>query len=120
MKIKVSKHKLTSTIEVLREEVELRNTRTVYVMHIPNALSLTSAKIPIAFFFSQRHFNNVTSNAPFYGGHLVMRSNRCAVQNQGIKSLLHLGQIVITFRTLLHLGSFIITFRPSTTLTCYT
>ena len=30
-----------------------------------------------------------------------------------LKSLLHLGQNVITFRTLLHLGSFI-TFRPST------
>ena len=33
--------------------------------------------------------------------------------NWQLKSLLHLGQIVITFRTLLHLGSFI-TFRPST------
>ena len=30
-----------------------------------------------------------------------------------LKSLLHLGQNVITFRTLLHLGSFI-TFSPST------
>ena len=30
-----------------------------------------------------------------------------------LKSLLHLRQKVITFRTLLHLGSFI-TFRPST------
>ena len=28
--------------------------------------------------------------------------------------LLHLGQIVITFRTLLHLGQNVITFRPST------
>ena len=33
-----------STIEVLREEVELSNTRTAYVMHIPNTLSLTSAR----------------------------------------------------------------------------
>ena len=33
-----------------------------------------------------------------------------------IKSLLHLRQNVITFRTLLHLGSFI-TFRPSTWVT---
>ena len=39
MEIKVSKHKLN----VLREEVELSNTRTAYVMHIPNTLSLTSA-----------------------------------------------------------------------------
>ena len=42
------------------------------------------AKIPIVFFFSQRHFNNVTSHALLYGGHLVMRSKRWAVQNQGI------------------------------------
>ena len=35
MKIKVNKHKLTSTIEVLRAEVELSNTRTAHVMHIP-------------------------------------------------------------------------------------
>ena len=64
----------------------------------------------------------------FEGG--AYSSNYC---NWQLKSLLHLGQIVITFRTLLHLGqnfitfrtllhlgSFIITFRPSTTLTCYT
>ena len=42
------------------------------------------AKIAIAFLFGQLHFNNVTSHAIFYGGHLVMRSKRCAVQNQGI------------------------------------
>ena len=44
----------------------------------------------------------------FEGG--AYSSNYC---NWQLKSLLHLGQIVITFRTLLHLGSFI-TFRPST------
>ena len=45
MKIKVNKHKLNiHTIEVLREEVELSNTRTAYVMHIPNTLNLTSAR----------------------------------------------------------------------------
>ena len=44
MKIKVNKHK-SSTIEVLREEVKLSNTRTAYVMHIPNTLILISAKI---------------------------------------------------------------------------
>ena len=33
------------------------------------------------------------------------------------RTLLHLGQNVIKFRTLLHLGSFI-TFRPSTTCCC--
>ena len=31
-----------------------------------------------------------------------------------LKSLLHLGQIVVTFRTLLHSGQNVITFRPST------
>ena len=35
---------LTSTIEVLRKKVELSNTRTAYVMHIPNTLSLLSAR----------------------------------------------------------------------------
>ena len=34
--------------------------------------------------------------------------------NCQLESLLHLGQIVITFRTLLHLGQNVITFRPST------
>ena len=32
---------------------------------------------------------------------------------EALKSLLHLGQNVFTFRTLLHFGSFV-TFRPST------
>ena len=36
-------------------------------------------------------------------------SNYC---NWKLKSLLHLGQIVITFRTLLHLGQNVITVRP--------
>ena len=44
----------------------------------------------------------------FEGG--ACSSNYC---NWQLKSLLHLGQIVITLRTLLQLGSFI-TFRPST------
>ena len=35
-------------------------------------------------------------------------SNYCNLQ---LKSLLHLGQTVITFRTLLHLGKKVITFR---------
>ena len=33
--------------------------------------------------------------------------------NWQLKSLLHLGQIVITFRTSLHLGQIVITFRTS-------
>ena len=31
-------------MEVLREEVELSNTHTAYVMHIPDTLSLTSVR----------------------------------------------------------------------------
>ena len=42
----------------------------------------------------------------FEGG--TYSSNYC---NWQLKSLLHLGQIVITFRTLLHLGQSVITFR---------
>ena len=42
----------------------------------------------------------------FEGG--AYSSNYC---NWQLKSLLHLGQIVITFRTLLHLGQNVITFR---------
>ena len=45
MKIRVNKHKLNiHYIEVLSEEVVLSNTRTAYVMRIPNTLSLTSAR----------------------------------------------------------------------------
>ena len=61
----------------------------------------------------------------FEGG--AYSSNYC---NWQLKSLLHLGQIVITFRTLLHLGQNVITFRtllylgpfitfrPSTSVSC--
>ena len=42
----------------------------------------------------------------FEGG--AYSSNYC---NWQLKSLLHLGQIVITFRTLIHLGQNVITFR---------
>ena len=35
---------LTCTIEFLHEEVKLSNTRTAYVMHIPNIMSLISAR----------------------------------------------------------------------------
>ena len=34
--------------------------------------------------FSQLHFNNVTFDALYHGGHLVMCNKRCEVQNQGI------------------------------------
>ena len=46
MKVKVSKYNLNIHYRGSpgREEVELSNTRTAYVMHIPNTLSLTSAR----------------------------------------------------------------------------
>ena len=50
----------------------------------PSQKKQPQAKIARAFLFGQLHFNNVTSHALFYGGHLVMRSKRCAMQNQGI------------------------------------
>ena len=43
------------------------------------------AKIPIAFLFSQLHFNNVTLHALFYSGHLIMRS---AKQGNHLNSVL--------------------------------
>ena len=60
--------------------------RYAHSQHIESHLGKKQpqAKIPIAFLVSQLHFNNVTSHALFYGGHLVMRSKRGAVQNQGI------------------------------------
>ena len=47
--------------------------------HIESHKKRPQAKIPVAFLFSKLHFNNV-----IYGGHLVMRSKRWAVQNQRI------------------------------------
>ena len=44
-KLKWDSTLLTFTIEVLRKKVELSNTRTAYVMHIPNTLSVISARI---------------------------------------------------------------------------
>ena len=58
-------------------EVELSNTLTAYVMHhIESHLGKEQpqAKIVIVFLFGQLHFNDVSSHALFYGGHLVMRS----------------------------------------------
>ena len=51
----------------------------------------------------------------FEGG--AYSSNYC---NWQLKSLLHLGQIVITFRTLLHLGQNVITFRTLLNLGSFT
>ena len=41
----------------------------------------TARKNTLTFLFDRRHFNNASAQALFHGGHLVMRSERCAVQN---------------------------------------
>ena len=90
MKIKVNKHKLNIHYRGSpwgsRTQQHAYCLRYAHSQHIESHLGKKQpqAKIPIAFLFSQLHFDNVTSHALFYGGHLVMRSKRCAVQNQGI------------------------------------
>ena len=100
MKIKVSKHKLNIHYRGSpwgsRTQQHAYCLRYAHSQHIESHLSKKQqqAKIPIAFLFSQLHFNNVTSHALFYGGHLVMRSKRCAVQNQGITLNISSGLIL--------------------------
>ena len=90
MKIKVTKHKLNIHYRGSpwgsRTQQHAYCLRYAHFQHTESHLSKKQpqAKIPIAFLFSQLHFNNVTSHALYYGGHLIMRSKRCAVQNQGI------------------------------------
>ena len=87
MKIKVSKHKLN--IHYRDSQRGGRTQQHAYCLRYAHSQHTEShlgkkqqqAKIPIAFVFSQLHFNNITSHALFYDGHLVMRSKRCAVQN---------------------------------------
>ena len=89
MKIKVSKHKLNIHYGGsprggrTQQYAYCLRIRYAHSQHIESDLGKKQqqAKIPIAFLFSQLHFNNITSHALFYGDHLVMRSKRCAVQN---------------------------------------
>ena len=80
MKIKVSKHKLKihyrGSPRGSRTQQHACCLRYAHSQHIESNLGKKQqqAKIPIAFLFSQLHFNNVTSHALYYGGHLVMRS----------------------------------------------
>ena len=107
MKIKVSKHKLNIHYRGSpwgsRTQQHAYCLRYAHSQHIESHLGKKQpqAKIPIAFLFSHLHFNNVTSHALFYGGHLVMRSKRCAVQNQGITlktpCLRKSGKITLSF-----------------------
>ena len=87
MKIKVSKHKLNlhcrGSPRGGRTQQHTYCLRYAHSQHIESHLGKKKqqAKIPTAFLFSQVYINNITSNAVFSGGHLVMRSKRCAVQN---------------------------------------
>ena len=111
MKIKVSNHKLNihnrGSPRGSRTEQHAYCLRYAHSQHTESHLSKKQqqAKIPIAFLFSQLHLNNVTSHALFYGGHLVMRSKRCAVQNQGNHRTLgtRLGITLKPFRHGIHL-----------------
>ena len=90
MKIKVNKYKLNihyrGSPRGSRTQQHAYCSRYAHSHHIESHLGKKQpqAKIAIAFLFGQLHFNNTTSHALFYGGHLIMRSKRCAVQNQGI------------------------------------
>ena len=90
MKIKVNKHKLNihywGSLWGSRTQQHAYCLRYAHSHHLESYLGKKQpqAKIAITFLFGQLHFNIVTSHALFYGGHLVMRSKRCAVQNQGI------------------------------------
>ena len=90
MKIKVNKHKLNIHYRGSpwgsRTQQHAYCLRYAHSQHVESHLGKKQpqAKIAIAFLFGQLHFNNVTSHSLFYVGHLVMRSKRCAMQNQGI------------------------------------
>ena len=81
---KKNQSQLACTIEVLHEEVELSNTRTAYNAHSQHIEShrgknQSQEKIPIAFLFSQLHFNNVTSDSLFMAAILLgtVRDAQC-------------------------------------------
>ena len=114
MKIKVNKHKLNIHYRGSpwgsRTQQHAYCLRYAHSHHIESHLGKKQpqAKIAIEFLFGQLHFNNVTSHALFYGRHLVMRSKRCAMQNQGItltrsfapkKAVLTLTLTLITIRS---------------------
>ena len=79
MKIKVSKQKLN--IHYRGSPRGSRTQQHAYYLCYAHSHYIEShlgkkqqqAKIPIAFLFSQLHYNIVTSHALFYGGHLVVQ-----------------------------------------------
>ena len=80
MKIKVSKYKLRKS----NSATCIQCLPCAHSQHIEShrGKKIPQAKFPIEFLFSQLHLNNVTSDALFDRGHLVMRSKRCTVHNQ--------------------------------------
>ena len=90
MKIKVNKHKLNIYYRGSpwgsRTQQHANCLRYAHFLQSESHLGKKQrqAKIAIGFLVGQFHFNTFTSYALFCGGHLVMRSKRCAVQNQGI------------------------------------
>ena len=67
--------------------------------------------MPVIPYLHEPYLNEKAPRRLFEGG--ACSSNYLSNCNWQLESLLHFGQIVITFKTLLHLGPFI-TFRPST------
>ena len=88
MKIKVSKHKFNIHYQGSSWGSQTQQLtyclRHAHPKHIESHLGEKQPQAKIVFLFSQLHFNNVTSDALFYSGHLVMHSKRCTVQNQWI------------------------------------
>ena len=84
MKIKVSKHKLNihyrGSPRGSRTQQYAYCLRYAHSQHIESHLGKNQPqpKFLIAFLFSQLHFNNVTLDALYHGGHLIMRSARHA------------------------------------------
>ena len=119
MKIKVRKHKLNihcrGSPRRGRTQQHPYCLRYAHSQHIESHLGKKQqqAKIPIAFLFSQLHFNNITSHALFYGDHLVMRNKRCAVQNQGI-TLIVLYSFTVLFVCCLFVCFFTYFLKPGT------
>ena len=81
MKIKVSKHKLN--IHYRGSPQHAYCLRYAHSQHIESHLGKKQqqAKIPIAFLFSQLHFNNITSHALFPAAILL-----CAVKDAQCKT----------------------------------
>ena len=86
MKIKVSYHKFN--VHYRGSPLERRTQQHEFCLRYAHPQNIKShlrmkqpqPKILIAILFSELHFNNVTLDVLFHGGHLVMRSKRCAMQ----------------------------------------